>query len=40
LPDGIQLNWNNKLRNTAGRASWKTYVDVAILFGSFRALEV
>lgn len=23
LPDGLSLVWNNKLRNTAGRASWK-----------------
>lgn len=27
LPDGLQLVWNNRLRNTAGRASWKSYVD-------------
>lgn len=24
LPDGMEIKWNNKLRNTAGRASWKT----------------
>lgn len=24
LPDGLQLVWNNKLRNTAGKASWKS----------------
>lgn len=26
LPEGITINWNNKLRNTAGRASWKKCV--------------
>ena len=24
LPDGIEVVWNARLRNTAGRASWKT----------------
>ncbi|GAA5979850.1 hypothetical protein JCM11641_002717 [Rhodosporidiobolus odoratus] len=24
LPDGIEVVWNKRLRNTAGRASWKT----------------
>ncbi|GAA6033333.1 hypothetical protein JCM8097_006697 [Rhodosporidiobolus ruineniae] len=24
LPDGIEVVWNNRMRNTAGRASWKT----------------
>ncbi|GAA5854871.1 hypothetical protein JCM8547_004102 [Rhodosporidiobolus lusitaniae] len=23
LPDGVEVVWNNRLRNTAGRASWK-----------------
>ncbi|KAK4056309.1 hypothetical protein OIO90_002753 [Microbotryomycetes sp. JL221] len=24
LPEGLSVNWNTRLRNTAGRASWKT----------------
>lgn len=26
LPDGIEVVWNKRLRNTAGRASWKRCV--------------
>lgn len=35
LPDKIEVRWNAKLRNTAGRASWKTcvlFVSLALAF--------
>ncbi|GAA5867763.1 hypothetical protein JCM3774_003404 [Rhodotorula dairenensis] len=30
LPDGIEVVWNARLRNTAGRASWKTKKTVTV----------
>ena len=40
LPDGIKILWNNRLRNTAGRAKWERSVDYLSNAGEVRLIFI